>query len=370
MMCREAGIIPSEGGNLVQTEKDFIFAISEKEEIMRSMHLIRYGLACVLAWACVGGVRAQDMHLSQSFSNPLYINPAFAGTSDCGRIGVAYRNQWPNIGGGFSLATVTYDQYIKALHGGIGAYVNADFQGGGTFRDITAAFMYAFRAQLGGKLFLTLAVEGSYSNRYVNWNSLTFPDQYDPFLGLVQGRPTQENLPNTPMSKHHADVAAGLMLYGEYFYVGFSASHLTRPDIGFMAKYRMDMKFSAQAGGMIYFRNSYGERHSERDFSLSPNIIYIQQGKFTELNYGLYGNFYPFVAGLWFRQSFSNPDAVIFLFGGEFKGIRLAYSYDLTVSKLTARSGGSHEISLGFRLPCAKQRSVRREIMPVPCPKF
>lgn len=336
---------------------------------MRHTGFLKYMTAVLFLWAGLGGTQAQDMHLSQYFSNPLYINPAFAGTSDCGRIGVAYRNQWPNIGGGFSLATVTYDQYIKALHGGIGAYVNADFQGGGTYRNISAAFMYAFRAQLGRKLFLTLAVEGSYTNRYVDWNSLTFPDQYDPFVGLVQGRPTMENLPNTPLSKHHADVAAGLMLYGEYFYVGFSAAHLTRPDIGFMGKYRMDMKFSAQAGGVIYFRPSYGEKHSERDLSLSPNIIYTQQGKFTELNYGLYGNFYPMVVGVWFRQSFSNPDAVIFLIGGEFKGIRLAYSYDLTVSKL-AKSGGSHEVSLGFRLPCARQHSARREVLPVPCPKF
>lgn len=312
---------------------------------------------------------AQDMHLSQLFANPLYVNPAFAGTSGCGRIGLGYRNQWPNIGGGFSLATVSYDQYIKALHGGIGAYVNADFQGGGTYRDITAAFMYAFRARLGNKLFLTLAVQGAYTNKYIDWNSLTFPDQYDPYVGLVQGRPTQENLPETPLSRHYGDVGVGAMLYGEYFYVGFSAFHLARPDIGFMGNYRMDLRYSAQLGGVIYLRRSYDEKHKDRDISLSPNIVYTQQGKFSEFNYGLYANIYPIVVGVWFRQSFSNPDAVIFLFGGEFKSVRIAYSYDLTVSKLT-KSGGSHEISLGFRLPCPTTKYGRKEVMAIPCPKF
>lgn len=336
---------------------------------MRCKCAIRGSIMGLLLGAGAWGVRAQDLHLSQLFSNPLYTNPAFAGTSECGRISAAYRNQWPNVGGGFSMATVSYDQYFRALHGSIGAYVNADFQGGDVYRDITAAFMYSFRARLGQRLYLSLAVQGAYMNKYVNWNSLTFADQYDPFTGLIPGRPTDEALPNTPMNKHYADVGAGLMLYGEYFYVGFSALHLNRPDMDFTATSRMDMKFSGQVGGMIYFRKSYGERHSERDFSLSPNIVYTQQGKFTEFNYGLYGNFYPIVVGVWFRQSFTNPDAVIFLFGGEFKGVRLAYSYDLTVSKLV-KSGGSHEISLGFRLPCARKHTYRQEIMPVPCPKF
>lgn len=321
----------------------------------------------MVLWAAC--LPAQDLHLSQLFANPLYLNPAFAGTSGCGRISLGYRNQWPNIGGGFSLATVSYDQYIKALHGGIGAYVNADFQGGGTYREITAAFMYAFQARLSRKLFLSLSVQGGYSNRYVDWQSLTFPDQYDPYLGLVQGRPTQENLPNTPLSRHYADVGVGALLYGEHFYAGFSALHIARPDVGFMGESRLDVRYSAQVGGKIYFRRTFDERRDERDISLSPNIVYTQQGRFSELNYGLYANLWPVVVGVWFRQSFSNPDAVIFLFGGDFKGVRIAYSYDLTVSRLT-KSGGSHEVSLGFRLPCPRKRVAEREIEPVPCPRF
>lgn len=330
---------------------------------------LRLLVLSLLMMTGASNICAQDLHLSQLFSNPLYTNPAFAGTSDCGRVSVAYRNQWPNIGGGFSMTTLSYDQYFRGIHGSIGAYVNADFQGANTYRDLTAAFVYSFRARLGNKVYMSLSVQGAYMNRYANWNSLTFPDQYDPYSGLIPGRPTDESLANTPLDKHFGDAGAGMMIYGEYFYVGVSALHLNRPDLGFMAVSRMDMKFSGQVGGMIYFNKQYGAKRSERDYSISPNIVYNQQGKFTELNYGLYGNFFPLVVGLWFRQSFTNPDALIFLFGGEFKGIRLAYSYDVTVSKLS-KSGGSHEISMGFRLPCPKQRTFRQEIMPVPCPKF
>jgi hypothetical protein len=46
--------------------------------------------------------------------------------------------------------------------------------------------------------------------------------------------------------------------------------------------------------------------------------------------------------------------------------IRFVYSYDVTVSKLTLKSGGSHEISLVYEWAKAKNRRYRA----VPCPKF
>ena len=41
---------------------------------------------------------AQDPAFSQFYANPLYLNPAFAGTNDCPRVNLNYRDQWPGIG--------------------------------------------------------------------------------------------------------------------------------------------------------------------------------------------------------------------------------------------------------------------------------
>ena len=41
---------------------------------------------------------AQDPAFSQFYSNPLYLNPAFAGTNICPRVSLNYRDQWPGIG--------------------------------------------------------------------------------------------------------------------------------------------------------------------------------------------------------------------------------------------------------------------------------
>ena len=52
-------------------------------------------------FACTN-VFAQDPQFSQFYANPIYTNPAFAGSSTVGRIVANARNQWPSIAGTFS----------------------------------------------------------------------------------------------------------------------------------------------------------------------------------------------------------------------------------------------------------------------------
>lgn len=47
--------------------------------------------------------------------------------------------------------------------------------------------------------------------------------------------------------------------------------------------------------------------------------------------------------------------------------LRLVYSYDVTVSKLTMKSGGAHEISVIYEWP---RTGKNRKYRAVPCPKF
>lgn len=321
----------------------------------------------VMSVLCISRGLAQDPHLSQYFAHPLYINPAFAGAEDCPKINLSYRNQWPNISGGFSTMSVSYDQHIHAIRGGLGAYVMADIQGGGTYRNINAALMYSYKFRLGRNFSLRLAAQAAYVNRYANWNSLTFPDQFDPMLGLV--RPTtQEGISETPMDKNYADFSVGALAYNDHFYVGLSVSHLNRPDQGYMGVQRLPIKYIAQIGGRIYFKQNYGERRNVKDLSISPNLIFTQQGKMEELSYGVYMNVFPMVVGVWYRHNFTNSDALTALLGFEYKGVKIAYSYDIALSQLK-KSGGAHEISLGFKLPCPN--NVKRgKIQAVPCPSF
>ncbi|MDR1974674.1 MAG: PorP/SprF family type IX secretion system membrane protein [Bacteroidales bacterium] len=311
-------------------------------------------------------VSAQDMHYSQQFSNPLYLNPAFAGLRECPNIGISYRNQWPNVAGGFSLASVYYDQHINAIHGGFGAVVLADIQGGGTYSNVKAGVMYSYRFRLGKKLYLRLAASAAYMNRRADWRNLTFADQYDPFLGIV--RPTGEQMVNTPHSKHFADFGAGALLYGENFYLGTSVDHIGRPNEAFVGIQRLSIKVSVQAGGVIYFDRTYNRKRSGDDISISPNIIFTMQGQTEELNYGLYLNVRPIILGTWLRHSFTNVDAIIGMVGFSNSFVQVAYSYDVTISRLKG-TGGAHEVTLLFKLPC-KFKPKSGSISRIPCPTF
>jgi hypothetical protein len=81
------------------------------------------------------------------------------------------------------------------------------------------------------------------------------------------------------------------------------------------------------------------------------------------------------MVGMWYRgipvkvykPERTNNDALIFLVGIVHKGISIGYSYDLTISKLTAASGGSHEVTVTYRV---KNKKKKRILKRLPCPEF
>jgi len=63
------------------------------------------------------GLFAQDPIFSQFYANPLYLNPAMAGSSVCPRLIFNYRNQWPAISGTYITYNASYDQYVDNISG-------------------------------------------------------------------------------------------------------------------------------------------------------------------------------------------------------------------------------------------------------------
>jgi type IX secretion system PorP/SprF family membrane protein len=125
------------------------------------------------------------------------------------------------------------------------------------------------------------------------------------------------------------------------------------------------MKFTVHAGTLVNLKaGGFGD---DREFSISPNVLYQQQGKFHQLNLGLYLTVDPFVGGIWFRHNFENADAIIPMLGIHYKNLRVGYSYDFTVSELKSVSGGAHEISASWQFPCIEKR---RKIRAIKCPRF
>ncbi len=321
-------------------------------------------LVIALASVCLG-VQAQDPHFSQFYANPLYTNPALAGTAVCPRFSLSYRNQWPGLDA-FNTFSASYDQHFDFLSGGIGVMIMSDAQSD-FYRTNTAALIYSLRLRLSRNVFMNIAAQASLANRSLDWDELSFPDMIDPRYGFIYN--TMAERPDE-LSHTNFDVGAGMVVYGENWYVGASAANLLRPDDGFISYNRIPIRFTANAGMRLNLARD--KRRTNAFFGapiISPNIIYSFQGEFQMINYGLYLDWEPFIVGAWFRQSisFDNSDALVLMFGLQHQSIKIGYSYDITVSKLSNASGGAHEITLGAQLPCPEKR---KKIKPIKCPSF
>lgn len=313
-----------------------------------------YSLLAVLL-LCVEITNAQDVAYSQFYANPLYLNPALTGIKVCPRLRLNYRNQWPSISKGYVNYSATYDQFFDKISGSVGVMVNAADGGGGLLKTVSASFIYAYRLVISTDLIANVGFQGSYLQNKINWDNLVFEDQLDINNGIIY-QDIQEKPPDQ-LTKGFSDFSVGMLLgYKESFYFGTAVHHLTQPNIAFYkdVSSHLNMKFTVHAGAYIDLEPSTGENDIE-NMSFSPNIMYLQQDNFHQLNLGVYLNTFPFVTGLWFRHNFENPDAVIALIGFQHEKFNAGYSYDFTISRLTNNSGGAHEISFAWQLPCSKK---------------
>ena len=326
-------------------------------------------LLLLLALFGVHGASAQDVGFSQFYANPLYLNPAFAGSKVAPRISLTYRAQWPGLVSAFSTVSASYDQYINDLHGGIGAIVMSDRQGDhGMLSTTSLGAMYSFRFRVYKDIHINLALQATMTNIKLDWdpNHMRWPDQVDRehgFVDLTQATPPDKTSTLFP------DFAAGLMVYGPAWYGGLAAHPLNQPSQGFYSEDRIPMKLSVHAGGLI---NLSEEKRRTSSLGLgtpviSPNIIYQYQGKFHYFNYGLYLDWMPFLVGMWYRNGIENSDAFIFMVGVQQDYFKVGYSYDVTVSELANSTAGAHEVTLGILLPVPE---AKRKVKAIRCPSF
>jgi type IX secretion system PorP/SprF family membrane protein len=290
---------------------------------------------------------SQDAILSQFFSSPIYLNPAFAGTSEGYRLILNYRNHPLSEASNFSFINVSADAYFPELYGAIGVMVNSDYQGGMTWKNQMAA-TYAYHLQVSRKWHVNFGAQAGYLRRDLYWGNLEFADPSQP-------------LPENHW-KHSVDFATGVLAYSEYIYGGIAAHHLTRPKESWFGEERLPIKYTAHIGFNIEPRKNRRANTLKYNYFISPNIIFQNQGGFSSINYGLYAGVESVMAGVWFRQDLGNHNTLVFLIGLTQKNLRLGYSYDYSLSGFTDKMHGVHEISLAFDI-ISEDRMMKRKIL-------
>ena len=295
---------------------------------------------------------AQDPQFTQFYANPLYLNPAFAGTARCPRICMNYRNQWPNISGTYVTYSASYDQHIDAISGGIGLIVTQDDQARGTLKTTSASLIYSYHLAVNREFSLKFGLQAGYFQKALDRSKLNFGDMIDARRGFVWN--TNEAIP--AQNKSALDFSAGILGYSKKYFFGFAANHITQPDEGLIGNSKLPIKFTGHAGAMI----PLGKGNSTY---ISPNVLFQQQQNFSQLNLGVYFVKDQFVGGLWYR----NQDAFIVLVGIQTDHLKIGYSYDVTISRLATNTAGSHEVSLQIQFECKPKKKKYRTIS---CPSF
>jgi type IX secretion system PorP/SprF family membrane protein len=342
-------------------------------------------LALLMPLTCVD-VSAQDPQFSQFYAAPLYLNPAFAGSTNQGRAGLNYRNQWPAIDANFTTISAFGDFYLEDYNSGIGTLITRDYVNLVGMQNISFALQYSYDLSIIKGLSFRPGFEVGITNRSINFGKLVFGDQLDPNTGTISG-PTQEALRGS--SKFYPDIAAGGLFYTSFAWLGFAAHHLTTPNISLSGENSpLAIRYSVHGGYKFFLKhgvmgNGIYARKSER--SIAPALQWRHQGPFDQLDIGAYFTFEPLLIGTWYRgvpykrvNGYSNNESIVMLVGMTvLKGesdrryiLNIGYSYDYTISQLGPGSGGAHEFSLVGSWPIRNPRKPPKDKMVIPCPDF
>lgn len=316
-------------------------------------------------------ISAQDPQFSQFYSNPLHLAPSFAGLTGETRVGMNYRLQWPGMPGAYHTYSISADHAINSFNSGIGFYMTKDQAGSGDLTSLNLGLQYAYTIKLNDYWHCVPGLSFSYLERSVDNQKLIWHDQITPQGNNISSAET------LPVAKvHDLDFGTSLLAYSGNYWVGVSFEHLLKPNQSFYSIENDSKKF-----GYIPFKYSIfggtkiinkGRLFRPFDTSLQLAFLFKSQEKYRQLDVGLYWYNKPFVLGFWYRglpvlKPFPNQDALIILTGFKLDDLSIGYSYDFTISKLMASTGGSHEISFTYsfkaKLPTKKMRIV-------PCPDF
>lgn len=328
-------------------------------------------LLCVLLISgCFKTLGAQDVHLTQFFASPIYLNPAFTGNSKEHRAAMTYRNQWPGVSRAFQSQVFSYDYSLDRLNSGFGLLVNNDKAGTMGYRSTGAGLSYGYHLPVSKTVAVSGGVYAGYAFHDIDRNRLVFNDQLY--------RKSETSFEALPMDRggRYLDLAAGALVYSRSNWGGISFFHINKPNESFGGTdATLPLRYSVHGGRQIKIRDN--NRRSNIDVNLAFN--YQGQDNFDQLDLGFYYSKSALLVGLWYRglpgvksyqKGYQNNDAVMALLGYEIEkersSFRIGYSYDFTMSRLATNSAGAHEISVIYEYA----RKKKRKRLFVPCAKF
>ncbi len=325
--------------------------------------------------AHTGLVNGQDMHFTQFYAAPLYLNPAFSGANVCSRVTLVYRNQWPGIKKTYQSYLLSADHYFSRQNLGMGLLCGVDDAGTGGLRTTIIHPSVAYEIKINKLLAVRLGLQPGVTIKSIHFDRLIFGDQLARGGNAGAGSVTTVEQPT--QNKVFFDIGAGGLIYTSDAWFGTSFFHLNKPNESFTASgiATLPVRYSVHGGKKF----DLNEEEKDDEFKKSVSIVanYNGQGKFDQFDLGVYFSRAAFTMGLWYRgipgfkaykPGYTNNDAVAAVMGLNKGLLSIGYSYDVTVSQLQGLTRGAHELTISYQFCDPKKKRSKRVL--ISCPKF
>jgi type IX secretion system PorP/SprF family membrane protein len=284
-------------------------------------------LAIVLA-AAVRLSAQQDPIYAQYLTNPMLINPSYAGLTNNLQANVGYRLQWMGLDASPRTMNLNGNMSILENKAGIGASMLQDRIGNTTVTEFNAAF--AYKLKLKNDLTFSFGMQGGVLGFKTDNSALNIRDAGD------------DAFPQGTVHSSSINLGTGVMLMGEKFIVGLSVPRMLPSKINSGAQ---EFQLYNQH---YYLFGAYVHTINER-LRFKPSVL-IRSVKGAPLSADVALNLninMLHTVGVFVRNLNAYGVLLQTMLGEK---LRLGYVFELPSSKSVGAQFTTHEIQLGLRM--------------------
>jgi type IX secretion system PorP/SprF family membrane protein len=296
----------------------------------------------------INNCSAQDPELTQFYAAPVFTNPAFCGATKQVRITSSVRNQHTVLKDNYQTMVTSIDAYSGNMKAGFGLMFMGDRAGTANVNTTAISGIYSYNLDINRNLAINAALQASYVQSGIDGSRFLFPDMLDKRLGSIYQ--TKEQIQSFEQ-KNYINYATGVLIYTSKFYGGLAVHNLFQPNQSFIAsnnnreEYNLPRRYTAHFGINLDLVQS---RIESKRVSLLPNVLFMNQLNFYQLNIGMYLKDKNINIGGWLRQTSRNTESYIVMIGFRRPNFRIGYSIDFIIPTNAAPSSASHEITIGY----------------------
>jgi type IX secretion system PorP/SprF family membrane protein len=281
-----------------------------------------------------------EPQFTQYLNNEMFINPAYAGTRGFPSIGLLYRDQWVGIEGAPRTATFSINGPVYNDKMGLGLCVLNDRIG--VTNQTSAFFNYAYHVPASEKGTLSFGLQGGIVNVRERLEDVVTIDPNDPEFA-------------NGINKTMPNFGFGMYYHTRMFYLGFSIPRFLENKIDPYAMKIVSNQVRMQ-NWHYYLFSSY-VMPAGQNFKIKPSaMVKVTDGAPLEGDISLNVLFKEI---FWVGASYRTGDAIALLTQFQLtKQLRFGYSYDYTLTKLSAYGNGSHEFTIGYDFTFNKSKII------------